>query len=395
MTLELSQVALQVKAMGQSLAEQNPARSQTRQQAQALLQQFSTAFDTLTDRIRQAERVQHTLRFDWVGAAPTGEPLAQAHPLPDCPEKITVIASDGSQILPDQHALFPYYLINTGSITYRHGSNTKPDTFNPPPILCYEPYDEQGRLISTAEINVERDLAELKILVEQIERHPAGREPVVALLDGQLALRVIDLPFDRQETCLAGYLAMLDTLHQRQAITASYVDRPRSTFVLALLYLASLKPEAITETALRQNPFRFLTDLDLFDFLGPGERSALFAVKGKGFDKYQARGHAIHFFYVNVGATAPVLARVEIPEWVAKNVQALNALHAVVVRQARITGGYPYVLARADELAVISTKEREAVEMMLAVELRRRGIVPQISEKRRSKNSFRFSRRKF
>ena len=54
--------------------------------------------------------------------------------------------------MPDQHAIFPYYLINIGSITYRHGSNRKPDTYNPAPVLNYEPFDEHGRLISAAEI---------------------------------------------------------------------------------------------------------------------------------------------------------------------------------------------------------------------------------------------------
>lgn len=381
--------------MGQSLAHQRPLRTEALQQAQALLRQYSTEFTELEARVQRAEKVQQSQRFDWVGAAPAREALAEAYPLPPELEPLTVIASDGSQILPDQHAIYPYYLINVGSIIYRHGSNSKPETYNPTPILCYEPFDEQGRLISTPEINVQRDLAELQVLIDRVQyvsNDPTG--PIVTLLDGRLPLRVIDLPFDQQEKCQKEYIDMLDTLRAQHALLAGYVDRPRSTFVLSLMHLASLNLEAIGEETLRHNPFRQLTDLELFDFLGPGQRSAIFTMKAKGLDKYEFTGHTIQFFYLNVGSAAvPALARVEVPAWLAADRPTLNILHAAIVRQARITGGYPYVLARADELAVISGEEREAVEMMLGLEMRRQGLVPEVSAKQRHKNAFRFSRR--
>jgi hypothetical protein len=398
MTLELNQVTPQIKAMGQSLAEQRPDRDQTLQQAQNLLRQFSTEFSALQERIARAEKVQHQ-RFGWVGAAPTGEALGLAYPLPACPERLTVIASDGSQILPDQHAIFPYYLINIGSITYRHGSNRKPDTYNPTPVLCYEPFDEQGRLISAAEVNVQRDLAELEVLLDRVEQLGPQPEPVIALMDGQLPLRVIDLPDKQQQEWQVKYINLFDDLHQSQALLAAYVDRPRSTYVLALLHLASLELASITEDNLRLNQFRFLTDIALFkNILGPGERSAIFIRKAKDFDTYEKKGHMLYFFYVNVGQipAKPYLARVEIPTWVATNESALNTLHAAIVDQARITGDYyPYVLARADELAVISNEERGAVEMMLAVEMRRMGLNPEISSKQHSKNAYRSKKRGF
>ncbi|MBN1220913.1 MAG: DNA double-strand break repair nuclease NurA [Anaerolineae bacterium] len=400
MTLELNQVAPQVKAMGQSLAAQSPLRDEAVQSAQALLQQFSTNFTTLNHRLQLAEKVQPKLRFDWVGAAPTTEALGNNYPLPPSAERVTVIASDGSQILPNRHAITLYYLINIGSIVYRHGSNLKPETYNPKPLLYYTPeelLDEQGRLISPGEVNVKRDLAELKVLVDLAPVYTRDTtEPVVALMDGQLTLRVIDLPFDQQEKRQAEYINLLDKPRQSGALLAGYVDRPRSTFVLALLHLAKLEPADITEENLRQNPFRHLTDLELFAFLGPGERSAIFAVKGKNYDVYHRSGHAIHFFYLNVShnQTTPHLARVEVPAWLATDPTAIDTLQATLVRQARLTGGYPYVLARADELAVISGEEREAVEMMLAVEMRRHGLIPEISLKQRNKNAFRFGRRK-
>jgi hypothetical protein len=392
MTLELNQVAPQVKAMGRSLAKQQPARAETIKFAQQLLQEFSLQFSDLHDRIKRAEHVQQSQRFGWVGAAPTQEALADAWPLPPCPEQVTVIASDGSQILPDQHAITLYYVINTGSIIYQHGSNRKPETFNPPPLLCYEPgdlFDDQGRVISSGEVNVKRDLAELQVLVERANYLRGDTaEATIAMIDGQLALRVIDLPFDRQQLVQDQYIDLLNSLRESQALLAGYVDRPRSTFVLALLHLASMDLAAITEASLRVSAFRQLTDLDLFGFLRPGERSAIFTIQAKGLDKYNRSGHEIHFFYLNVGGDplSPTLARVEVPAWLIADRHAVDLLQATVVRQARINGTYPYVLARAHELAVISTEEREAVEMMLAVEMRRQGLRPKLSPKQYNKS---------
>jgi hypothetical protein len=391
MTLELSQVAPQVKAMGRSLAEQRSVRDEALQQAQTLLRQFSTEYTVLDDCIKRAEKVQRAQRFGWVGAAPTGEPLARAHPLPPCPEKVTAIASDGSQILPDQHAITLYYLINTGSIVYQHGSNRKPDTYNPKPLLCYEPdeiFDGQGRLISPGEVNIKRDLAELEVLTNLAQAYSRQSiEPVITLMDGQLSLRVIDLPFNQQQAYQDKYITKLNVLHESNALLAGYIDRPRSTFVLSLMHLTLLGLAGITEEALGQSPFRHLTDLDLFRFLDPGERSTTFMLKAKGLDKYNQAGHAIHFFYLNVSKNeaVPNLARVEIPAWLVADEPALDILHAAVVRQARINDNYPYVLARAHELAIISNEEREAVEMMLAVEMRRRGLRPTLSPKQYNK----------
>ena len=194
MSLELNQVAQQVRAMGHSLAQQKSQNKELLLRAHELLEAAAEQQSDLAEYIQRAEKVAEKLRFDWVGAAPTGESLKQSFSLPECPAQLTVIASDGSQIYPDQHAISLYYLINTGGIVYRHGSNQKPYIHNGSPILRYTPddlFDDQGRLISTSEINVQRDLAELKLLSSLAPKNET--DPVIALMDGQLTLRVIDI----------------------------------------------------------------------------------------------------------------------------------------------------------------------------------------------------------
>ena len=57
----------------------------------------------------------------------------------------------------------------------------------------------------------------------------------------------------------------------------------------------------------------------------------------------------------------------------AANPEKLGMLHAVLVSQCRMMGEkpYPYLLHRSHEIAVVSHEERQQVEQMLDLELRR------------------------
>jgi hypothetical protein len=66
---------------------------------------------------------------------------------------------------------------------------------------------------------------------------------------------------------------------------------------------------------------------------------------------------------------------VEVPQWGAQR-ESLELVHAAVYEQCRLNNGYPYVLTRADEQAVIMGQEREALETMIAQALARRGLPP-------------------
>jgi hypothetical protein len=389
MTLELNQIAPQVEAMGQSLDRQNQERQAKIQEAKALLKQVATAFDDLEMRINRAEQVQEAVRFGWLGAAPAGEPLDRYFSEPPGPEKITVIASDGSQIHPDRHAVALYYLVNVGAIVYQHGGHTPPEVFSTPSLYYKEEdvLDEGGLLIPASVVNVKRDLGELEVLAALVTTQTNQGQPVLAMVDGRLTLRTIDLPGRQQKAYESQYLGYLNQIHQAGATIAAYIDKPHSSFIMALLQLAKLPPDKIDEDTLRQNPFFGLIDAHLFDDLGPGQRTALFNQRAKANIEYDRAGHRVHFFYLNTGnADRPNLVRVEIPGWVAKDAEKLNMLHATLLRQARLAGGYPYALARAHELAIIPSGEREALETMLAVSLRRQGQTAEVSRKQHNKN---------
>ena len=141
---------------------------------------------------------------------------------------------------------------------------------------------------------------------------------------------------------------------------------------------------------MHETRFRGLTDRALFGFLRDGERSALFARGTAANEEFAKRGQAIWFFYLNTGAD---LARVEVPEWVAARPDWLDLVHAATYDQCLMNNGYPYVLTRADELAVILSGEREVLEAMLVQAMARHGLdLPEMSRKAQQKRVARWRR---
>jgi len=94
----------------------------------------------------------------------------------------------------------------------------------------------------------------------------------------------------------------------------------------------------------------------------------------------------VWFCYVNVGVTRiPVIARVEAPGWGAQNEDAITTLHAVLLHQSQVLNGYPYVLARAHEEALVTTADKAALDSEIQRQLIAQGIFARPSEKAQQK----------
>ena len=389
MALELNKVAGQIEEMGRVVAERAEKQRKILPAARDLLHRFAQEQEELR-RVAESAPGQQ-LRC----ASPGDEPLDTQLPSPALPERVTLVASDGSQIYPDQHGLAFYYAINVGSVVFRHGSGEAPQVSSEPTLFYREDqvYPD-GRPISSDLISAERDLAEMRALADLTLDEPSAGPPRVALGDGSLLiwLQRAAIPEEEQKRILERYLGCLDRLRGENAPVAAFVSRPQSAEVVALLYLAHLDPEERHSVKrLSDTGFRGLTDRALFGTLEPGERSALY-VRGTASNReFQHRGHTVYFFYLNTGTD---LARVEVPEWVARQPAKLDLVHATVYNQCTFNKGYPYVLTRADELAVILGDEREALESLIAQALLRNGLPwPELSRKAQQKQVARWRRR--
>lgn len=380
MALELNRVLPDVGLLSENAAERLAELSGKLPAARERL----TAIGVADAALRA--RVQTVLKMRWAGAIPTEEPVDASYPCPAAPSRFDVLAADGSQIYPDRHGIALYYLINVGSIAFRHGSGQAPDC-RTEPRLRYDDadlYEEDGGQIPSFKIDAERDLAELG----ELARLAGGSSgvPTAALVDNGLLLYITLQSPNRHyaDAILQDYLAHLDTLQKAGANPAGVVDRPRAASVVRLLRLADLGVEQLNEQSLRDlGPYRHMTDGLLFADLAPGHRSALFEnASPANQDVYKPRGHSIYLFYVRSGDT---LLRVEVPAWVAQDPSRLDFVHAAIVAQGERTGGFPYVLMRAHEIAVVTHAERRLLDDALHTALIRRGLTPSISQKQQGK----------
>lgn len=395
MALELNQLLNQVAQLSTHAAERLDDLNQRLPVARATLNSLTMVNDELQAKVNQA------LRLRWGGAVPTHEDINRAFPAPPLPTRLNILGADGSQIYPDRHGLALYYLINIGSIIFQQGSGQAPQVFSRPEVFFEDAdlYEEDGGAqIPIEKINAERDTRELGELARLAQLE--ADVPAVALLDNGLLL-YITLQTNNQklsDEVLRGYLKQLDVLKASGAAVAGVVDRPRAAGVVRLLHLATLPPDEIREEALRDlGPFNFLTDARLFEFLQPGERSALFENGSPANqDRYKPAGHTIYFFYLNAGRPGKdALLRVEVPEWVARDEARLNLVHTALLEQCRVTDGFPYVLVRAHELAVVTQAERREFENMVLTGLIRSGLNPTISHKAQGKAWTGTSKRKY
>jgi len=390
MALNFQQVFDRIREIGSGAQARQERLEAARQRAAGLLGAWADKTAELQDKVERARQADPALRC----ALPLDEPL-DFHKKAGAVSTVeaTLIAADGSQIVPDRHAAVLFGLINVGAIILSNGTAEAPQVVTDSALS----FDDEVVNWTDGLVALQRDLAERKKLLALSKDYP---EPLVTLTDGPLQLwesRESDEVMG-YEKALAEYLRVLSQLQERQAITAGYVDKPSSNLLVRLLEVAAT-PEAEFKDLHDRHPLLGVADLWLFDsFLQPGERSAVFALQARSKAVYQG-SLALHFFYLNVGTPGhPKSVRVEIPAWVSEENGRIDLLHASLLEQCSIMGArpYPYILHRAHEAAVVTLQEKQQIEQMLEITLRKAGgELGGISGKQASKDSSNAGKKRF
>jgi hypothetical protein len=374
--------------MGQTLARRQRDHASALEEARAALAARALVTDELVRKIASAHRADAS----WRGADPLGLRLDERHVPAAPPRPATLIAADGSQIYPDRHGIAPYYLINTGSIVLRQGSGQAPAVDSRPEIFYEDAdlYDDAGRPRDPEYVNSQRDRREIEALASlaEAERAALGGDlsrPIVALVDGPLLLwtpqRITEREVVRE---VHHFTRQLDRLRRARAVPLGYVDRPNSANVLRTLELTEVPPDEITREKVRSGPYRQLADRLLFENLAPNERTGFFASTTELNDRYAKAGHRVVFCYLNLaqqsGPEHALIARLELPAWAGQDTGLFDLAQHAVYADCKLTG-FPYVLVRAHELAVVSHMERGQFEAMLGQAMLRNGLTPLTSAK--------------
>ncbi|MBN1426948.1 MAG: DNA double-strand break repair nuclease NurA [Anaerolineae bacterium] len=403
MTLELHKLTGQVEQMGQALANQK----EDIEGKMAIALQILEAYADEAYLPYILERVQDAVDKDagYRGARPLDEPVMGTFPAGELPPSATIVAVDGSQILPDTHGAAVYYLLNIGTIIVHHGSGEPPQIISQP-YLFYETeyvYTGDRGLITAATISARRTVAEMQALTEHGWRQRGEARPLLTLIDGPLLLFPMSAEIPDRVQLQGIYFSAMTRLLEVQAGLAGYVDRPSSRFVVSMLHLLDIPVEDVSRGSLSTNGrLEGLEDIRVYDkLLQPSERTALFiqmSPQNKEFRKNGGQTHEIVFFYMNVGASGepPHLARVEIPMWVAQDKAMIATLQALIYHQCQqLMTRYPYILTRADELAVVKGEETRQLNVMIQVAMTRYGLATEQSAKQSGKNAARSPKTRF
>ncbi len=357
-----------IKAIGAGAKERRKKKEDAQAQARDLLAYFDARLDLLRAKVDSAKTADANIRC----AYPLDENLASSYPPPDSVKEATVIAADGSQIVPNRHDALQYYVINIGAIVMQVGSGNTPEVFTDTELHMLDEFEDT--FFSDSQVALQRDTAERKKLLEVARRYSGT---IIALTEGQLELwGATDSDNSKDfEKSLKDYIDTLKEMEKQKVITSGYVDKPGANWVVRLLEVAMIPQDELPNLK-KYHPFPGVTDLWLFSrILGKHERSAIFKLQAKSAEKYTG-AISIHFFYINVGdEKKPKIARVDVPLWVVNNKEALNNLHSTLIEQSKIMGNepFPYLLHRAHEIAVVTHKDKEEIDQMLAIEIRNSG----------------------
>ncbi len=332
------------------------------------------------------------------GSLPKVEPLQGPH---------TVVATDGSQILPSHHEIAYCSLINIGRVALHYGTQEWP-LLDSQPLLIYgegllaeperspwlrgrtsrrlpRPADQRGpELEAEAGLALRRSQAELEELVELALALPRTRR-VLALLDGSLIPWGLEpLPKPAQQPWLEPILAALERLRLARIPLVGYISASRSSETLNYLGLGlcpylgcDCHRYCAGEKTPPCQPFAPLADRVFWgSLLQPGERSPLWRSGASVLETFGE--HHIHCCYLNVGNGGgkgdPEIARLEFPAWVAQEAELLQQALAGVLSQVQKGFGYPIALAEAHHLAVVRSGDRQRFFALVEQELIRAGL---------------------
>ncbi len=396
MSLDLGKVVTQVLGMVSRLKDGEATR---RERLNYALNTLQTAdFERLKKKVTAS-------RTSWLLAGLV-DGLKQSYPAPVLPTEFNVLATDGSHIDVDRHRTARCYLINIGTVVLKYGSSpdAKLDSFphlyagDAEMVIAPEDSQDREQVIEGTLLGIKRSVEECSYLAELSAELTPGSNSL-ALLDGSLILWGLgsqDYPdFVIKALLEKGMLHHLDKIRKlnsdRKLAVASYISFPRSNDVANTLRVA-LCPHDIVDTdrfckdCKKRDCEKIagIQDRDLFDStLKPGERSSVFINQSSVVREHYGM-HRIYFFYLK---TNEEIARIEIPEWVAANVELLNLTHALVLDQCRRGHGYPVALSEAHEQAVITGADRENFWQLVESSLIDEHMPAATSAKNRSKRT--------
>ncbi len=398
MPFDLGEVALQLEQAARSLVQ---SQNDRQLRLASLLDAAAQAGQAPTDAATNAMSERPYL------SARVTDALIGNYPNPPPPENWCVASVDGSHVDVDRHMPVSCFLVNLGGCILRYGDQPDASLFSQShlateraDLYLVDPANPaQEEPVSGALLGLVRTVMELEKLSEVADGLP-GDLPALALVDGSLVLWGLSgqgyRPFVRVAIIQDRFLKALDklkVLSQTRPVTlAAYVSLPRSTEVVNAIRrcLCPHEPARCRQACGNRrsvvspcNLANDFLDRELFQrLLNPGWRSPVYRTNSSVPRENYGDEQQVNFYYLNVGEE---IARVEVPEWVAKSQELLDLGHSLILDQCRRGQGYPVAISESHEQAAVRAADRRMFKELVSRSLEREGLSALTSEKDRSK----------
>ena len=312
-------------------------------------------------------------------ASPYQESVSSSFTAKPVSESPILIASDGSQIVPDKGNDVLFGLVNASGIVKGEQPVIR-EIRTGGRLMMGENVFIDYHLMTDRDISIIRDVFERSFLLTEGQaiktrtNYRKDVKPLIGLFDGPIELFREGSESDRNPW-FQQYLKTLHSIANEGIILGGYIDFPMASPVTRMVEFM-LMSETELGSARGCRPLSGVHDAKMFDgLLKPGERSAVFKLESSSSHFYDEQ-ISIHFFYLKVGYKRnSTIARVEIPRFVAEDENLVNLLHYAIVCDVQPSIPYPYCLLRAHEIAVISTEMRKELEGIIRLTLMKKGIM--------------------
>lgn len=314
----------------------------------------------------------------------------------------TVVACDGSQIMPSHHEVHNCYLLNAGLARISYGLPLAPLLMTEPrlharPDDLYPLVDRRRLHIDELYVSLERSLFELELLVEQAVIAHGHNERVLAMVDGSLIHWSVEkMSGAYQKSYFARLEPLMLRLRELRVALVGYISHSRSADIINCLRV-SICPYEVSNCRehcgeLNEEDFPCskvwpFGDRALYNgILDLNERSCVFASGAPAAKLLPGSNNDICFLYLRGKSE---VGRLEFPRWLFDDKELFSFALAAVRTQVDKGQGYPVALAEAHHLAVIKGPERErffamVTDQMVSLGVNNIRVSPKESYKRSS-----------
>lgn len=281
-------------------------------------------------------------------------------------EKRTTFAADGSQLFVEREVSLPVAAVQVGWFENPHDEtqgyekNAKFFVLSPEELLK----DQEEPVIPETRVGQKRFEAEVEKVEEFLLRKKGWRERnekmPLAFFDGTLLISFALPRTELQESFIKKMVSLVKLSRETKVPLVGYVDRSYARDLLGLLDALDGVKNANKRTLDDASILHASISENSQTLKNWGDRTCFCYSKRRGLSAFidEKTGRSIvGFCYLQTTSDNPP-ARLDIPSWVYED-GLLNEVLNVVRAECVVGLGYPYPLETADQIAVITMRDRE------------------------------------